>query len=257
MTDRIAEAAALLADLRLRRNGRTPPIPDLPEAIRPRDMDEAYALQEALGALLERDLGRRVGYKIGLTSKVMQDYIGFDAPAYGRLYESEIRQGSADLRWSDFRRLGLECEIAVRLRADLAPDGDPAAAVGEAMCSVEIVEERFEDFRAASREAMAADDFFTRGVIQGAAVEPAALGDPGAQEGGFSIDGAAPAQIGAGTAILGHPYAALTWLAEARGGLAAGDLVTLGSVVKTIYPEPGRTVRASFTDLPGVEIRIL
>jgi 2-keto-4-pentenoate hydratase len=50
------------------------------------------------------------------------------------------------------------------------------------------------------------------------------------------------------------------WLAEhlaERGAkLRAGDVVTLGSVVKTIYPEAGAHVEARFDRLPSVLLQI-
>ena len=64
-----------------------------------------------------------------------------------------------------------------------------------------------------------------------------------------------------GYAILGHPLNALAWLADhvaARGGrLEAGAVVTLGSVVKTIYPEAGTRIEAVFDHLSPVTLEIV
>ena len=78
--------------------------------------------------------------------------------------------------------------------------------------------------------------------------------------GGFGIDGAPPVETGSGTAILGHPLNALAWLADhvaARGGrLDAGAVVSLGSVVKTIYPSAGTRFQAGFDRLAPVTLEI-
>lgn len=253
----IGQAAELLAKMRLRQDGAAPPIPDLPEAIRPADMDAAYAVQAEVNRRLAPMLGPVKGWKIGLTSKVMQDYIGHPTPAAGALYEREIVETPTKLVWADHRRLGLECEIAVRLARDLKAGGDALAAVGEVMCSVEVVEERFEDFKVAAFPSMVADDFFTRGVILGAAKAPGDLPDLATLKGGFSVNGAAPEVMGDGAAILGHPMNALSWLAELKGVVPAGALVSLGSVVKTIYPVAGTAVRAEFSGLAPVELEIV
>ncbi|MEO0360255.1 MAG: fumarylacetoacetate hydrolase family protein [Pseudomonadota bacterium] len=256
--ERIEAAARALADVRLRRNGARPPIDDLPAAIRPRDLDEAYLVQAVLRRLLAPELEPVAGWKIGCTSPVMQAYLGVDHPAMGTLFAGQLRRREARLVAADFRRLGLECEIAVRLDADLPPGGDPAAAVGGVMCSVEIVEERFADFGACAKESLVADDFFSMGCVLGEEVPLAAVGDLKALLGGFTVNGEAAAE-GRGDAILGDPLAALAWLAARRGpegGLKAGDVATLGSVVKTIYPQEGDRVEASFDRLGAVTVEI-
>ncbi|MGB0505542.1 MAG: 2-keto-4-pentenoate hydratase [Pikeienuella sp.] len=259
LNERIPAAAEALANLRLRR-GIVPPIPDLPEEIRPRTMDEAYQVQAVLAELLEKEgFGPVAGWKIGLSNKVMQEYIGIDHPAAGAMHVTEMRESGAMLRTAEMRKLGLECEIAVRLSSDLAPGGDAAAAIGGVMTSIEIVEERFEDFKVASKESMIADDFFSRGCVLGEEVELAEAGDLKTLAGGFSVNGEAPEFIGEGTAILGDPLTALGWLAGLKandGGLKAGVVVTLGSVVKTIYPEPGQIIEAMFNRLPPVTVFI-
>ena len=65
------------------------------------------------------------------------------ADASGKIYDP--LNGLADLKAGHYRKLGLECEIAVRLERDLSAGQDPRAAVGGVMTSVEIVEERFAD----------------------------------------------------------------------------------------------------------------
>ncbi len=256
---RAEAAAALLADLRLRENGVAPPLDDLPAAIRPQSVAEAYAAQDLLRARLAPRLGAPFGWKIGCTSKVMQDYLGVDHPCLGTLFTGQIRRGGATLRAADYRRLGLECELAVRLGADLAPGGNAAGAVAAVMCSVEIVEERFADFRACATETLIADDFFSMGCVLGAEAAPAALGDLRALEGRFAVNGEA-GPLGRGEAILGDPLAALAWAAEARagaGGLKAGAVITLGSVVRTIYPAAGDRIRAEFAGLAPVGIEVV
>jgi 2-keto-4-pentenoate hydratase len=50
------------------------------------------------------------------------------------------------------------------------------------------------------------------------------------------------------------------WLAEhlaaREAKLRAGDVITLGSVVKTIYPEAGTRIEARFDRLPSVLLQI-
>ncbi len=269
MTPAAVQAAAeVLADLRIRVEGGRAQLEDLPAACRPESLDEAYAIQDALRPLLDsRGLGPQVGWKIGCTTPVMQRYLNIDHPCAGTLYRATTYRNRATLKADDFFQLGLECEIAVRLSANLGGrDGghspqSVAAAVGGVMTSVEIVDHRFRDFAAVATPSLVADDFFSVGCVLGVERPLEELGDLAALSGGFGIDGAAPAETGMGYAILGHPLNALAWLADhvaARGGrLEAGAVVSLGSVVKTIYPEAGTRIEAVFERLPPVTLEIV
>ncbi len=264
----IQAAAEVLADLRVRAAGGSTQLEDLPEACRPESLDEAYAIQEALRPLLEsRGLGPQVGWKIGCTTPVMQSYLKIDHPCAGTLYQATTHRDRATLKADDFFQLGLECEIAVRLSADLDARADGhtkesvAVAVGGVMTSVEIVDHRFRDFAEVATPSLVADDFFSVGCVLGAERPLGGLGDLAALSGGFGIDGAVPDEAGMGDAILGHPLNALAWLADhvaARGArLRKGSVVTLGSVVKTIYPEAGTNIQAGFDRLPPVSLEIV
>ena len=265
---RAEEAAQILAGLRRMGRGRPPPLEDLPLACRPESLAEAYAIQEALAARLAmKDLGPAVGFKIGCTTPVMQAYLQIDHPCAGRLYRNSLYAETAQLKASDYHRLGLECEIAVRLGADIdgarvvASQAELASEVVGVMASVEIVEHRFADFSTVATPSLVADDFFSAGCVLGPARPPAELGDLAGLKGGFAIDGAAPEIIAKGAAILGHPLNALAWLADhqaARGEpLKAGQVITLGSVVKTLYPEPGMTLEARFDGLAPVRVTVV
>jgi len=60
---------------------------------------------------------------------------------------------------------------------------------------------------------------------------------------------------GKGSDVLGHPLAAVVWLAEdlARSGrtLKPGDLISLGSFSKLLPPRPGLAVEVQYVGLPG------
>ena len=107
---------------------------------------------------------------------------------------------------------------------------------------------------------LVADDFFSVGCVLGTPCRLADAGDLGTISGSFWVDGEPASEQGVGAAILGHPLDALMWLARhlaSRGTtLHAGEIVTLGSVVKTIYPEAGARIEARFDRLPPVLLRV-
>jgi len=130
MTD-IPAAAEIIAAAR---RGRIPLAPLAPD-IAPRSEAEGYLIQDALHGLLAADFGDRVGYKIGCTSPVMQQYLDIPHPCGGGVFARGVHRSGAVLDAKDFVRVGVECEIAVRLARDLAPSEAPFTAewVGEAI----------------------------------------------------------------------------------------------------------------------------
>ena len=81
----------------------------------PADEAAGYQIQRAVHDLLLPQAGSLVGYKIGCTSPVMQQYLGIPHPCAGGVFERGVHDSGAVLRFGDYVRVGVECEIAVRL----------------------------------------------------------------------------------------------------------------------------------------------
>src|SRR5690349_16171361 len=144
----IAAAAEVIADHR--RHGR--PLAALSDALRPRSVEDGYEIQDAVHAALEPDLGRRIGWKIGCTTKVMQDYLAIGSPCAGGLFSRTTFDREARLGRRDAVRAGIECEIAVRLGRDLDATGaaDPdtvAGSIDSYFAAIEIVDDRYESWQ--------------------------------------------------------------------------------------------------------------
>ena len=250
----IDQAVALYVAARHRRQR----IALLPEECRPASLDEAYAVQAALGDRLTETHGAVCGRKIGCTTHVMQRYLEIAHPCAGALYENRTLRAPATVKYADHWRPGVECEIAVRLGQPLPAEAAPfdraavAAAVEACMAAIEIVDDRYDDFRALDTPTLIADDFFSAGAVLGPPVADWRAVDLSAARGAMAINGK---NVGTGTGadVMGHPFEALTWLANhaAASGrpLRAGDVVLTGSVVETKWVEPGDTVSVAIEGL--------
>jgi 2-oxo-3-hexenedioate decarboxylase/2-keto-4-pentenoate hydratase len=118
----IERAAELLARARLDRTR----LDRLPDDCRPPDLAAAYAVQDALHArLTAAGCGAISGHKIGCTTPVMQQFLGIDHPCAGGVFAPSVRHERGSFRLGDFLRVGVECEIAVRLANDLPASGAP------------------------------------------------------------------------------------------------------------------------------------
>lgn len=259
--DRLAAAAQALASARLAATPRH----ELPEAMRPSTPEEGYAVQARLNAILSAErLGDIAGYKIGATTPTMQAYLGVDHPCAGVMFAAAIQSDAGRFSRADFCRPGVECEIAATLGRELAPGaapltlGDAAAAVRSVHASLELVDDRWTDFRAVSTPSLIAENFFGAGCVLGPPREIDPM-DLGRLKGRMRVDGE---EVGAGVGadILGHPLNALVWLAELQAAagrpLKAGDIVTLGSVVEVQWLRPKAQVEMSFDELGGCALAL-
>lgn len=250
-----AAADAILAARRARR-----PLEPLGGAA-PADPAAGYAVQrlvaERLGAVPP------AGFKIGATTRQMQEYLGLSGPAAGFVPSESLRPDGAALRFADFNNAGVECEVAVRLGRDL-PFGPctrerAAEAVAAVHPAIEVVEKRYPDLAALGTPTLIADQVFHAAGLLGAPVANWRDVDLGAARGELRVDGAAEG-AGHGRDLLGHPFEALAWLAgsgaaEAFGGLKAGQVVWLGSVTPPIWLDGPCEVEASFDLLGAARLR--
>ena len=120
------------------------------------------------------------------------------------------------------------------------------------MAAIEVVDDRYVDYRALDALTLAADDFFQAGCVLGEPVEGWRSLDLAAVRGRMLINGR---EVGSGRGgdVLGHPFAALAWLANLCAALdrplPAGSFVLLGSVVETKWLAAGDRVEIALEGL--------
>jgi len=230
-------------------------------AAAPADVAQGYAVQresaQAQGAVPP------AGFKIGATTKRMQEYLGLPHPAAGFAPKASLNAGGLSVPFSQFLGVGVECEVGVRLGADLpfGPTSRAAAqaAVAEVFPAIEIVEKRYGDLAALGTPTLIADQVFhASGVLGAPAANWRAL-DLGSMRGEIFVNGTSRG-AGHGRDLLGHPFEALAWLAgsgaaEAFSGLRAGQVVWLGSVTPPIWLEGPCEVIVAFEGLGQVSVR--
>ncbi len=170
--------------------------------------------------------------------------------------------------WSDYRGVGVECEIAVRLARDL-PFGPcdmtrAAASVGELFAASEVVENRYGpppagDLVAIGTPTLIADQVYHAAAVLGSPPADWEKLDLAAIPGRITVDGVEKGS-GHGADLLGNPLQALAWLAASEvaaafGGLRAGQVIMLGSVTPPIWLDGPCAVSVLFDGLPEVRLR--
>jgi 2-keto-4-pentenoate hydratase len=223
---------------------------------------DAYDVQDKYVALLRAAHGDPIGYKVGLTSKAMQTFCGIDHPIAGVVLVSRMHQSGASARRADHGRLGLEFEIAVRMKSDMPDSADTPAAVAPYVdgvgAAIEIVDDRDADYNGLDVRSVIADNSWNAGIV----LAPFLAKWPELEPllGKATRDGA-PVGEGYGRDILGHPFNSVAWLnaqlASRGGGLRKGDIVMTGSVMKTVFPAEPSHYRFDMPGLGSVEVKVI
>lgn len=261
MTD-LDQAARWMADCV---NRPAPFVAGLPAALKPRTVEEGYALQDLVSQRLsETGRGQTIGWKVGSTTAAMQGLLGVPEPAAGRMFESSLIAAGSTVRHDHYRRPAVECEVAVRLARPLDARRHPVTlaqvrdAIGSVHPAIELVDDRYGDFAAVGAPLMIADQFFHAGLLLGAAVPDALDLDFAALQGATWVNGE-QRLTGKGSDVLGHPFQSIVWLAQhlaSRGHrLEAGEIVTTGSLPLPYWAQAGDRVRIRIEHLGEVGIQ--
>lgn len=257
--DRIERIAdKLVADWQVRA-----PHEPLAGELQPVDLDEAYRIQARVQARHAARRGPLAGRKIALSSKPMQQMCGIDHPVAGAFFADDIRRSPAEAPAASFRHLGLECELAVTLARDVAPQAVPhdagsvRALIAKAQPAFELIEDRGADYGTLDALSLVADNAWCGGVVLGdeiAGWQDLDLADLPAV---LHQDGRAPEQASTGAA---DPLGSLAWVlnhAGARGDtVRAGEVIITGSVVRTRFPVAGDRFRYEIGGAAAVELRV-
>jgi 2-keto-4-pentenoate hydratase len=242
----IEEAAALL--IRARRTGER--LTELPAACRPRTVEAAHAIQDAVTA----GLGARAGgWKVNAPP---------DAELQrGVLFESLIFASPARIPARQVPLLGIEAEIAFRLSRDLPARDTPYARdeIADALvafAAIEVVDSRFRDHDKVTALERLADDIINGAFVYGAPCENWRALDLKRLPVRQTVDGQVTVEK-----VGGHPTGDPLQPAEAlinhmrtRGGMKAGLRITTGSCTGLTFAQPGQTVTATFEGLGTVEV---
>ena len=245
----------------LRRAERTAtPVAPLSERLPGLEPADAYAIQQA-------NIGRRladgatvIGHKVGLTSAAMRRLLGVGEPDFGHLLDDMVVRDGAGVFVSRFCRPRVEPEICFRLARPLRGPGvtveDVLAATDAVAPALEIVDSRIRDWRITLVDTVA-DNASSAGLVCGPWSPLTDVPDLASLLVDLVVDGERVAS-GSGTEVLGHPAAAVAWLANTLSAygtsLEPGHLVLPGAMTAAPFVTAGQKAEARFTALGPVSV---
>lgn len=190
--------------------------------------EEGYAVQ---AASIARRLARgekRVGVKMGFTSRAKMVQMGIDDMIWGRLTDRMIVEDGDAISIADYVHPRVEPEVAFLLKKTLAGPVTAAEAIGavEAVApAIEIIDSRYRDFKFSLADVVA-DNCSSSGIVVGAWRST----DRDLANLGMILEfNGRPRQIGSSAAILGNPVRSL--VSAARLSAAAGEPLEPGWIV--------------------------
>lgn len=227
-------------------------------------LDDAYAVQAAYCGMKYEAGGTQIGWKIGLTSRAMQDALQITTPDSGVLFEDMLFDNGAVVPAGRFIQPRVEAEIAFVMAAPLSgrvSREEVLAATDHIAPALEILDTRIlrvSPQTGALRKVQdtIADNAANAGLVLGA---PAPVADDMRWLGAIVARDGNVEETGLGAGVLGDPVLGVAWLAErlaAYGaGLEPGQVVLSGSFIRPVECPPGARIEADFGALGRVSLR--
>jgi 2-keto-4-pentenoate hydratase len=277
--------AAKALDMLVAARASGQPCPPIRGLLPADDVDAAYAVQSSWVADQIAAGARVVGRKIGLTNPVVQAQFGVDRPDFGVLFESMACAPGTPIDAARTLQPKIEAEIAFVLAEDLTSTmigpAEVAAATAYVVAALEIVDSRIAGWdigivdtiadngssglfvlgdrrQELGRLDLAECAMTLRRVASGGGDGTGGAGG-GDGTGGLGEVGGTGGEVvstGTGASILGHPLAAVAWLAAAVRDhgrpLRAGEVVLSGSLGPMVAVAPGDIFVADITGVGQV-----
>ncbi|MCK7615380.1 2-oxo-hept-4-ene-1,7-dioate hydratase [Roseibium sediminicola] len=222
------------------------------------DMDGAYAIQKAFAKAKLAEGRKVIGWKIGLTSKAMQDALKIDIPDSGVLFDDMLFQNGATVPAGRFIQPRIEAEIAFVMKAPLAGDDvtrDQVLAATDYVCpSLEILDTRIQRADPETGQSRKVFDTIADNAANAGLVLGAEKHDPGSTDlrwtGAIVMRNGSVEETGLGAGVLNDPVESVVWLARRMAGygqtIEAGQVILSGSFIRPVECPSGSEFHADF-----------
>jgi len=226
-------------------------------------IDEARRAQKEFVAHLTPKLGPRVGFKVGLTSKAVQESVGASAPVRGVLLRDMMLKDGAHVSARFGARPIWEPDLIVVVKDaginEARTPLDVARHLSEVVAFIELPDRIVAETEKMDGSLITAINTSARlGVLgQRVKIEATAKFLTALEKMTVTTTAQNGSELAkaTGDALLGHPLNPVLWLisdlAATGEKLKAGDLISLGSFARPQPPRAGQTVTVRYDGLPG------
>jgi 2-oxo-hept-3-ene-1,7-dioate hydratase len=231
-------------------------------------LDDAYAVQ---AAFVKHKLaaGRRIiGWKIGLTSKAMQDALKISTPDSGILFDDMLFAHGATVPKHRFIQPRVEAEIAFVMKHDLKqaePSREDVLTATDCVASsLEILDTRILRVDPETKATRTIVDTVSDNAANAGIVLGDKRHDPRSVDlrwvGAIVKRNGEVEETGLGAGVLDDPVSGIVWLAKRLATyneyIRAGDIVLSGSFIRPIEARAGDQFQADLGAFGSINLRI-
>lgn len=230
-------------------------------------IEDAYAVQHAWTQMKLSGGRRKLGHKIGLTSRAMQRAVNISEPDYGLLLDDMQFNDGGDIPIERFIEPRVEVELAFILTRRLeGPDVtmfDVLNATDYVVPAIEIIDARIRRIDPETRKTRTVIDTISDNaanagiVLGGRPVRPDAI-DLRRVTAILHRNGVVE-ETGVAAAVLNHPANGPAWLARRLHPygecLDAGETILGGSFTGPVHVHPGDSIHVDFAELGSISVR--
>jgi 2-oxo-hept-3-ene-1,7-dioate hydratase len=225
-------------------------------------IEDSYAIADLVTQEKIKGGARKIGNKIGLTSKAMQQSSQIDEPDYGTLLDTMLVENGAKIPHENYCVPRVELELTFVLGKDLKGPGigltDVLRATEYVVPSIEIIDARVQNPRKICDTV--ADNGAAAGLVMGGRVVRPFDVDL-SWVGGAMYRNSEIEETGLALGVLGHPAMGIAWLANKIGRfgdkLEAGQVFLAGSFIRPVWANKGDTLHADFGPLGSVTVQLV
>lgn len=230
-------------------------------------MADAYAVQAALVAQHIANGRRQIGWKIGLTSRAMQDALKIDTPDSGVLLDNMLFANGSTIAAGHFIQPRIEAEIVFVMNASLSgadcSRDDVIAATDYVAPSLELLDTRILRADPATGTARIITDTISDNAANAGLVLGNARHKIDAHDlrwvGAIVTRNGIVEETGLGAGVLNDPVTSVLWLARRMAdygqSINAGDIILSGSFIRPLEAPSGTEIDADFGPFGSVQIK--
>ena len=232
-------------------------------------LDDAYAVQSAWIKQKQEDGDKIIGYKIGLTSRVMQRAMKIDSPDYGVLLESMVFNNGSQIAADSFTDPRIEVELAFVLKERLFGDkvslADVLDATDYVIPALELIAARSHRVNPDNGYVRTITDTISDNAANAGIITGGRPVKPNEVDlrwcGAMLYRNGVIEETGLAAAVLDHPANGIRWIAKrfAPHGVALepGQVLLAGSFTAPIAVKAGDKIHADFGHLGTIDCQFI
>lgn len=241
----------------------------LTESYTTMNMDDAYAIQSAWVKMKQNDGDGLLGYKIGLTSKVMQRNMKIDEPDYGVLLDSMNFANGSDIKAANFTDPKVEVELAFVLKDRLQGENftieEVLAATDYVVPAIELIAARSYRVNPESGYTRNVFDTIADNAANGGIICGTETFSPNDIDlrwcGAILKKNAEVEETGLAAGVLDHPANGISWISKRFSphgiALEPGQVLLSGSFTAPVPVTAGDVIEADYGPLGMVKINFV